>query len=110
EVDRLARRCERAGRMAHLVHVAVALAVSCAAPLLHGCSDAPPASSGASGFVPEDVMQARRLEYLRFATQRLVPDSPVNVMAHMERARIDRGYSVPAGAVPADAWDRQLAK
>jgi len=55
-------------------------------------------------------MQARRLEYLRFATQRLVPDSPVNVMAHMERARIDRGYSVPAGAVPADAWDRQLAK
>jgi hypothetical protein len=89
----------------------VATALVGAVLLLSACSDAPRAGSGGgAGFVPEDVLAARRLEYLRFATERLAATSPTNVIAHLERARIDDGYALPDGAVPIDAWDRQIAK
>ena len=76
-----------------------------------GCSDAPTSTDDAGpGFLDDATMQSRRLEYLRFATQRLAADNPTNVIAHLERARIDPPYSLPPGAIPIDAWDRQLAK
>lgn len=63
-----------------------------------------------SGFVDERAFRARTMDFLRYATQQFVPESPVNVMAHLERARHDRSYSLPAASVAADIWDDRFAK
>lgn len=58
------------------------------------------------GFVSRTWMRARQGQWLSFATAEPIrPGSIPNVMAHLERARRDRRYSVPAGTVPEDAWD-----
>src|SRR6185369_12291139 len=61
-----------------------------------GCTeeqlDAPQESSA---FVDAGYMRARQLEYLRFATTSFSPGNVVNVMAHLERARVDPPFSVP---------------
>jgi hypothetical protein len=63
-----------------------------------------------NGFVDEAAFGARAQGYLRYATQQLIPGSVLNALAHMERARQDPSYSVPAAAVSADAWDGIFAK
>jgi hypothetical protein len=76
-----------------------------------GCTeeqlDAPQESSA---FVDAGYMRARQLEYLRFATASFSPGNVVNVMAHLERARVDPPFSVPPSSVPADAWDPIFTK
>lgn len=71
----------------------------------------PPVSGGAAdGYVDADYMRARSVDYLRFATTTFSAGSPLNVIAHLERERLDPPYVAPRGAIPADAWDRQFAK
>src|SRR5262245_15612877 len=78
---------------------------------LSACGDSDGDSgTSASGFIDERAFGARKMDFLRYATQQFVPQSPVNVMAHLERARSDRSYTVPAGSVPADIWDNRFAK
>jgi hypothetical protein len=55
-------------------------------------------------------MADRQLDYLDFATQSLEPGSVANAIAHMERDRRDRHYSVPDGAFGPQAWDAHFAK
>lgn len=73
-------------------------------------SASPTATATPDGFVAADVFAARQLDYLRFATSRLSPGSITNVIAHMERARVDPSFAVRAAAVPADAWDAIFTK
>ena len=73
-------------------------------------SATPTATSTPDGFVAPDVFAARQLDYLRFATSRLSPGSITNVIAHLERARVDPSFAVEAGGVPADAWDAIFTK
>ena len=70
----------------------------------------PTATETPDGFVPADIVRERRLGYLRHATTQLLPGNIVNVIAHMERARVDETYAVPAGSVAATAWDRIFTK
>ncbi len=69
---------------------------------------ASPRACGPDGFV--DAQKARRdkLAYLRAATQTFEPSNVVNVLAHLERERVDPSYR-RAGVVPVDAWDADLA-
>jgi hypothetical protein len=61
---------------------------------------------GKRGFVDAGLTEARQLEWLAFATETPIePESVGNVLAHLERAKRDRSYSVAAGAIPDDAWD-----
>ncbi|HEY3595689.1 MAG TPA: hypothetical protein VGL13_17505, partial [Polyangiaceae bacterium] len=60
-------------------------------------------------FVDLDRAHARNLEYLRFATRTFSPGDPVNVLAHLERSRVDPTY-VPPGKVPIGAWDRLFSR
>src|SRR5262245_52983190 len=67
---------------------------------LQACGDddsagTPPPSSAQSGFVDEQAFSERGLRYLRYATQRFDPGDVLNVLAHMERARVDPSYTVP---------------
>lgn len=48
--------------------------------------------------------ERRKLDYLRQVTQSFVPNNVTNVIAHMERRRLDPGYA-PVGTVPLEAWD-----
>jgi hypothetical protein len=79
---------------------------------LSGCGGSVPVGSTAasSGFADQSYIRERSLDYLRFATQTLQSGNVLNVIAHMERTRLDPGYTVPAAAVPADAWDGIYAK
>jgi len=86
----------------------------CAAVLLlAACGDNDPSTipalSAASGFVDPGTAQARNLGYLRYATRTFSAGSILNVLAHLERARVDPGYTAP-GTVPGDAWDGSFAK
>ncbi|MBX3027267.1 hypothetical protein KF840_20410 [bacterium] len=62
------------------------------------------------GFVAAAIARQRQLDYLRYATTRLLPGSITNVIAHMQRARVDPTFAVTPGAVPADAWDAIFRK
>jgi hypothetical protein len=73
-------------------------------------SASPTATATPDGFVAPEIGAARQLDYLRFATSRLSPGSITNVIAHMERARVDPIFAVSAAAVPADAWDAIFTK
>lgn len=83
--------------------------------LVSGCGDdgegpaAPPPGSG-GGFVEEAAFQQRALQYWQFATRQLAAGSPLNVIAHLERARVDASYTVPAGSIPVTAWDAAFQK
>jgi hypothetical protein len=66
---------------------------------------APPPALADDGFVSDASFRERQLDYLRFATQSFLPGNVLNVLAHMERARVDPPYMQPPGSVPADAWD-----
>lgn len=70
----------------------------------------PTATETPDGFAPADLLRARQLDYLRYATSRFSPGSITNVIAHMERARVDPGYALPAGSVAATAWDGIFTK
>jgi len=73
-------------------------------------SVSPTPTEAADGFVSRARFAARQLAYLEFATRQLNPASIVNAIAHMQRQRIDPGFSVAAGAVPVDAWDAIFTK
>jgi hypothetical protein len=57
------------------------------------------------GFVSEASARRAALRYLKFATGEVQPGSVLNAIAHMERARVDRRYEAPAGAVAVEDWD-----
>ena len=83
--------------------------------IFSGCGDNDPATlstpgAGADGFVDASAMRERQLDYLRFATTQLIPGSPLNLIAHMERTRVDPTYSVAPAAAGANAWDGIFAK
>jgi hypothetical protein len=61
-------------------------------------------SSGDDGFVAADVWQERQDEYLAFATEQLDPGSPINVLAHAERAERDPNFEWDAEAVTPAAF------
>ncbi len=63
---------------------------------------------GTPGAVDPAWLRGRQLEYLRFATQTFTPGAPLNVIAHMERDRVDDEYDASARAVPEAAWDSIL--
>ena len=60
--------------------------------------DAPDADD-ASGVMDEDAFRARQDDYLAFATEELIPESPLNVITHAERATRDDGYEFAADEV-----------
>jgi hypothetical protein len=86
------------------------LAATLTAAFVAACGGGSSEPAGAPGLIAEDLLQERRLDYLRFATERLDPGSPMSVVAHLERARIDPGFTVEPGVVPSDAWDARLEK
>jgi hypothetical protein len=69
----------------------------------------PAESQDDEGFVDQARASQGNLEYLRVVTEAFVPGDPINVIAHLERSRIDPNYR-PAGVVPLGAWDRLLAR
>lgn len=87
-------------RMAGLIGlIAVALA---------GCGDSDGGSSNgdtADGFVAASYQSARNLEYLRYATQSFSASSSLNILAHLERERVDPPYKAPLGAVADNVFD-----
>lgn len=85
----------------------VALLLLAASGVTTGCggSGGNRATSENSGFVSDEYMRERALDYLRFATQSFSPGNVNNVMLHMERDLVDPTYSVPANGVPENAWD-----
>jgi len=78
---------------------------------LAACADAPRGDSalGGPGAVDETWYQGRQLDALRFATTGFDPTNPLNVLAHLEHARVEQGHALP-GAIPPDAWDARFAK
>jgi hypothetical protein len=63
------------------------------------------------GFVPREELRERQLEYLLFATEEPIsPGSILHAFNHLERARRDRTFEVPDGAIPASAWDAVFDK
>ena len=74
-----------------------------------GCSDAP-STGNPAGLVSEEWMTERQLDYLRFATETLNTGSILNVIAHMERDRVDPDYTAPTAAVAPDAFQRSFDK
>lgn len=70
--------------------------------LASGCRD---------GYVSTWEFRERQDEYLAFATaEPLRTGSPLHLLNHLERSDRDPSFSVPAGAVPADAWDAIFEK
>lgn len=89
-----------------------AVLLSLVAFALCACGDTAVSSPGGStaGLVDEDWMRERQLDYLRFATQSVGTGSVLNVIAHMERDRIDPEYTAPIAAVAPDAFERSFEK
>lgn len=56
------------------------------------------------GYVDAEVWRERQDEYLEFATEELDPESPVNVLAHAERAERDPDFEWDAEAVTPEAF------
>lgn len=69
---------------------------------------ASPPACDTDGFVDAQTARRDKVAYLRSATQTFDPTNVVNVLAHLERARVDPSYR-RAGVVPIDAWDSDLA-
>jgi hypothetical protein len=89
----------RKGLGGALVGGALAAALACS-----GSDDdrEPGGTAGRNGFVDEDRFRAQQDDYLAAASEELVPDSALNVLAHAERARRDRGFRFDPGANPSD--------
>jgi hypothetical protein len=64
----------------------------------------------ARAFADPAYIRGRQLDYLRYATESFSADNVVNVIAHLERARVDPPYMLAPASVPADAWDPIFAK
>ncbi|HYD48035.1 MAG TPA: hypothetical protein VEB21_06800, partial [Terriglobales bacterium] len=67
-------------------------------------------AAAAEGVVSEDYANSRSLDYLRYATTSFSPGSPLNLIAHMERERLDPGYQAPRGMIATDVYDATFAK
>ena len=84
--------------------------------LVSACGDndgvGPPPTSGAmtDGYVDPTYMRERSVDYLHFATTTFSAGNPLNVIAHLERERLDPPYTAPRDALPAGIWDRQFTK
>jgi len=74
-----------------------------------GDDGGPPSGTSQDGLVSAQYLQERTSDYLAFATQVFRPSDVLNVIAHLDRARVDDDYAVP-GTVPTDAWDANFAK
>ena len=58
------------------------------------------------GYVNEDWLQARQMDFLRFATgSPLQAGSLGNILSHLDREARDSSYQVAPGSIPDDAWD-----
>lgn len=66
---------------------------------------AAPPDAGPPGVVDPGWFRGRQLDYLRFATEEFTPAQPLNVIAHLERDRVDPDYDIGDRSVPAGAWD-----
>ncbi len=90
----------------------IAALLSLAVLLTAGCGDTNLTPSGGSqtGFAEESWMRERQLDYLGWATEDLNTTSILNVIAHMERDRVDPNYTAPVGAVSPDAFERSFEK
>jgi hypothetical protein len=84
---------------------AVAVALTASSSLVAANAGAP--DTGA--YVDPEWIAARKQGYLREATRVFAPGDPINVLAHLERSRVDPAYRAP-GAVPENAWDPLLAR
>jgi len=93
--------------MVALVCSAALLTVSCS-----GDDDGTERSGpGDRGQAPvSDEFRARQDEYLEFATAALDVESPLNVVAHAERAARDGGFSFDASAVGPDSFAEIFAE
>jgi hypothetical protein len=60
-------------------------------------------------FVDLERANAHNLEYLRWTTRSFIAHDPINVLAHLERSRVDLTYRAP-GIVPFGAWDHLLTR
>jgi len=72
------------------------------------CGDDDGGNSGtesADGFVSAAYMTERSGDYLRYATEAFSPSDSLNLIAHLERERVDPTYTAPRAAVPANAFD-----
>jgi hypothetical protein len=72
--------------------------------------DAQPAPVAPPGVVDPTWLRGRQLDYLRYATATFRSENPLNVIAHLERDRVDDEYDGGALAVPATAFDPILAE
>lgn len=58
------------------------------------------------GYVNEDWLQARQMDFLRFATGSPIQAGSLgNILSHLDREARDPGYQVAPGSIPDDAWD-----
>jgi hypothetical protein len=63
-----------------------------------------------NGYIDGRTWRASQDAYLRYATEVLSPTSPVNVLAHFERARRDRRFRFDSSAIGPDSFAATFAK
>ena len=94
------------------LRILAALALSFA--ISTGCGNESGGSGSGShdmpGLVSESYLNERALDYWTFATKDFSPGSALNLIAHMERERIDPGYRAPQTEIPLDVYDRNFEK
>lgn len=73
-----------------------------------GDDDSGGGSDSADGFVSESYRSERNMDYLRYATETFSPGSALNIIAHLERERVDSSYTAPRNSVPADIFDNDF--
>jgi hypothetical protein len=70
----------------------------------------PGGSKDQAGLVDPEWLAGRQDGYLAYATEELIPSSPLNLVAHAERAERDDSFAFDGDAVPADAFDEIFAE
>lgn len=89
-----------------------ALGAGCTAD--DAADDASPAALPAGTFIQgagaadPAWLDARKLDYVRFASAQSNPASPANALVHLARRRLEPGYVPPGGPLPGGAWQRQI--
>ncbi len=64
----------------------------------------------AAGFVDEDAQRERSLRFLRYASRDLSALGPMNIIAYLERQRLDPSFKVPDRLVPVNQFDASFEK
>lgn len=90
-------------RTTALALVMVVLVAACTSSGDDGSGPDDADSSDVTGFVDARASATRQDEYLEVATADFDPSSPLNVLAHAERAEREPGYSFPVDEVTPEA-------